>query len=107
MMPHTRDLLRRWPRTLPPRNAQEPGRFQPLLCGRLAELSTNESADPSTESRCFLLVFGLRENPDQRFCSRWADEHPGPSVQLVVDLLDLRHQVVRELPDLHLQVLLD
>src|SRR5215207_3590953 len=109
MIPHTRDLLRRsLPRFASPSKTHKSPAFErPPLRGRLAELSTNESRDPSTEGGRFLFVFGLCEDPDQRFGPRWANQDPCPPVELPIERLHLRKQVVRELSNLHPKVLLD
>src|SRR5829696_5420380 len=109
MIPHTRDLLE-WlaPRFASPSKTHKSPAFErPLLRGRLAELSTNESRDPSTERGRFLLVFGLCEDPDQRFGPRWANQDPGPPIELPIERLHLGKQVVRELSNLYRKVLLD
>src|SRR4030095_14738615 len=63
---------------------------------RSAELSCYESGDPSTELFRFLRIFRLREDSDHGFRSRRPDEDPARAVQLVVDAVDLREEVVGE-----------
>src|SRR5438067_863962 len=108
MMPHTLKLLSDAPHSrvkqplpisgqMPLRSAKARLFSPPLRRGGSAELSTYESRDPSTQLLCFCNRFCLREDPDDGFGSRAADEDPAALGQLAVHTLDLGEEVRPEL----------
>src|SRR5437868_6751552 len=68
--------------------------LRPLRRGRSAELSCYESADPSTELPRFPGIFRLRQHAYDGLGPGGADEDPARAVELSIDLLDLREQLV-------------
>src|SRR5262249_27597855 len=73
----------------PPENAESPA--------LAAELSSHESRDASTGFVGQFTIFGLRENPDQRFSARGPDKDPAVPVPDLIEALDLVDQARREL----------
>src|SRR2546423_78345 len=73
---------------------------------RSAELSSNESADRTTQLLRLCNGFSLREDTDHRLSPRRPHEHTPVSVHLRVETLDLVNDVWREHSDIHPDVLL-
>src|SRR5688500_104095 len=64
--------------------------------GCLAELSPNESRDPTTEALCGLFRFRLREHPDDRLRAGGPHEHTGRVAEPVGDPRNLVEEARRQ-----------
>src|SRR6266511_5072282 len=113
MIPHTRSSSQLPPRpsgvdrnryrfavlsTSTSRNGKSPADLLSPASRRSAELSSYESADPSTEGLRLPGVFGLRQHPDHGLGSGRPDEHTASLLEFRVDGHDLLFDRPRQPP---------
>src|SRR5580765_2190750 len=79
-----------------PRNAKSPTERSAPSLGRSAELSSNESRDPTTEVLGFLSGLGLCQNPNDGLGAGGTDEDPASIAEIPVEPGDLLTDCGRE-----------
>src|SRR5262245_62445198 len=94
MIPHTSAPFPPGRKTLPENTKSPAAESVRSVADGSAELVCHQGGDPSTETFGLFRRFCLREDADDRLRARRTDEYPSRSVELGIDLLDHRDELV-------------